>query len=35
MINFDSLILKIFAQENEEYFVGAKVQKVQQPNRNE
>lgn len=35
MINFDSLTLKLFAQENESFFTGAKVQKVQQPNRSE
>ena len=35
MINFDSLTLKLFAQENQEFFIGAKIQKVQQPNRNE
>lgn len=35
MINFDSLTLKLFAQENEEFFLGAKIQKVQQPNRSE
>ena len=35
MINFDSLTLKIFAQENLDYFLGARVQKVQQPNRSE
>ena len=35
MINFDSLTLKIFAQENLDYFLGARVQNVQQPNRSE
>ena len=35
MINFDSLTLKLFAQENQEFFIGAKIQKVQQPNRSE
>ena len=35
MINFDSLTLKLFAQEYQEFFIGAKVQKVQQPNRSE
>ena len=35
MINFDSLTLNLFAQENEDFFLGAKIQKVQQPNRNE
>ncbi len=35
MINFDSLILKLFERENTGFFIGAKVQKIQQPNRNE
>ncbi len=35
MINFDSLTLKLFAQENIEFFKGAKIQKIQQPSRNE
>lgn len=35
MINFDSLSLKVFAQENKDFFIGAKIQKVQQPNRSE
>lgn len=35
MINLDSLTLKLFLEENIEYFIGAKVQKVQQPNRSE
>ncbi len=35
MINFDSLTLKLFAQETYDYFQGAKIQKVQQPNRSE
>ncbi len=35
MINFDSLILKIFAQENNDFFKGARIQKIQQPNRSE
>lgn len=35
MINFDSLILKIFVQENYDFFVGSKIQKIQQPNRSE
>jgi len=35
MINFDSLTLNLFLEENEDFFIGAKVQKVQQPNRNE
>ena len=35
MINFDSLTLKLFAQETQEFFIGAKIQKIQQPNRSE
>ena len=35
MINLDALTLKLFLEENKEYFIGAKVQKVQQPNRSE
>ena len=35
MINFDSLTLKLFAEQNNEFFVGAKIQKIQQPNRSE
>lgn len=35
MINIDALTLKLFAQENEEFFIGAKIQKIQQPNRSE
>ncbi len=35
MINFDSLTLKLFFQETFDYFQGAKIQKVQQPNRSE
>ena len=35
MINFDSLTLKLFAQENTDFFTGAKIQKIQQPNRSE
>ncbi len=35
MINFDSLTLKLFEKENKNFFEGAKVQKVQQPSRNE
>lgn len=35
MINLDSLTLKLFKQENNDFFVGAKIQKVQQPNRHE
>lgn len=35
MINFDALTLKLFEQENRDFFLGAKIQKVQQPNRHE
>lgn len=35
MINFDSLTLNEFAKENYEFFLGAKIQKIQQPNRSE
>lgn len=35
MINFDSLTLKLFCDENKDFFLGAKIQKVQQPSRNE
>ncbi len=35
MINFDSLTLKIFYEENKDFFSGAKIQKIQQPNRSE
>ena len=35
MINFDSLVLKLFFEENCDFFVGAKIQKIQQPNRSE
>lgn len=35
MINFDSLTLKLFLEENKDSFIGAKIQKIQQPNRNE
>lgn len=35
MINFDSLSLKLFAKENISFFIGAKIQKIQQPNRSE
>lgn len=35
MINLDSLTLKLFLEENKDFFIGAKVQKVQQPNRSE
>ncbi len=35
MINFDALILRLFLEENSEFFNGAKIQKIQQPNRSE
>ena len=35
MINFDSLTLKLFLDENKSFFLGAKIQKIQQPSRNE
>ena len=35
MINFDSLTLKLFCDENKDFFLGAKIQKIQQPSRNE
>lgn len=35
MINLDSLTLKLFLEENKDFFIGAKIQKVQQPNRSE
>ena len=35
MINLDSLTIKAFLQENYDFFIGAKIQKVQQPNRRE
>ncbi len=35
MINFDSLTLKLFADENIDFFKGAKIQRIQQPSRNE
>ncbi len=35
MINLDALTLKLFEQENKDFFLGAKIQKVQQPNRHE
>lgn len=35
MINLDALTLKFFEQENKDFFLGAKIQKVQQPNRHE
>ena len=33
MINIDSLTLKLFAQENTQYFEDARIQKIQQPTR--
>lgn len=35
MINIDSLSIKAFLAENIDYFLGARVQKIQQPNRRE
>jgi predicted ribosome quality control (RQC) complex YloA/Tae2 family protein len=35
MINLDSLTLKLFLEENKSFFIGAKIQKIQQPNRHE
>ncbi len=35
MISIDSLILEDFCKENEDFFIGAKVQKIQQPTRKE
>ena len=35
MINFDSLTLNLFLNENKDFFIGAKIQKIQQPSRNE
>lgn len=35
MINFDSLTLKLFYEENKDFFSGAKIQKIQQPSRSE
>ena len=35
MINFDSLTLKLFLDESKSFFLGAKIQKIQQPSRNE
>lgn len=35
MINFDSLTLKLFRDECETFFVGGKIQKIQQPSRSE
>lgn len=35
MINFDSFTLKLFCDENSDFFSGAKIQKIQQPSRSE
>ena len=35
MITFDSLTLKAFIEENENFFVGSRIQKIQQPTRRE
>lgn len=35
MINFDALTLKIYLEENREFFLDARIQKIQQPSRNE
>ena len=35
MINLDALTLKLFCEENAKFFIGAKIQKIQQPNRTE
>ena len=35
MIYFDNLTLKAFANENEDFFCGARIQKIQQPTRRE
>ncbi len=35
MINLDSLTLKLFLDENKTFFINAKIQKIQQPNRHE
>lgn len=35
MITFDSLTLKAFIEENKEFFVGSRIQKIQQPTRRE
>ncbi len=35
MINLDSLTIKAFLKENYDFFIGAKIQKIQQPNRRE
>ena len=33
MITFDSLTLKAWLEENQEYLKGARIQKIQQPTR--
>ena len=35
MINFDALTLSLFLKENKEFFLNAKIQKIQQPSRSE
>ncbi len=35
MISFDSLTLKLFTEENKDFLIGSKIQKIQQPKRNE
>ena len=35
MITFDSLTLKAFIQENTDFFIGCRIQKIQQPTRRE
>ena len=35
MITFDSLTLKAFIEENKDFFIGARIQKIQQPTRRE
>ncbi len=35
MINFDSLTLKLFKEENKEFLLNSRLQKIQQPARNE
>lgn len=35
MINFDALTLKIFVKENKNFFIGSRIQKIQQPSRYE
>ena len=35
MINLDALTLKLFCEENKDFFIGARIQKVQQPGRSE